>query len=329
MVTPTRISPFASARRGSAHEQAARWHVRLREDDTAQSRREFEGWLAEDDANLDAWMAASQVWEDIGAAMALAPSGRAQSREKRRSGGIWRAIVPAGAVAAAALFAAGLYLDPFTPTYTTGIGEQRVAKLADGTNVILNTNSLLKTRFENDKRNVDLLRGEVLFNVAHDASRPFVVRTAGGDVAAIGTSFVVRLDDSRVEVILLSGLVDVRQSGNGAPRIVSLQPGERLRSAEAAQNVDRPEIDAVTAWRKGEIILDDTPLPDAVAEINRYMKTPLVLESASAAQRRVSGIVRIDDIDMFVKMIADLYGLKVTHANGRTLISGEAIPQAR
>ncbi|RYG32337.1 MAG: DUF4974 domain-containing protein [Burkholderiales bacterium] len=326
MVSPTRISAFASTGREAVHEQAARWHMRTLQDSSDHTQRELEGWLAEDDAHFEAWLAANQIWGDIAPAIALAPPA---ASEKPRNRSFWRAAVPTAAIAAAALFGTGLYIDPFTPTYATGIGEQRVAKLDDGTNIILNTNSMLKTRFKESRRNVDLLRGEVLFNVAHDMSRPFVVRTPGGDVAAIGTSFVVRLEEARVEVILLSGLVDVRQNGNGAPRVVSLQPGERLRSARATQNVDRPEIETVTAWRKGEIILDETSLVDAVTEINRYMKTPIVLRSSSAAQRRISGIVRIDDIGMFVDMVADLYHLDVARSDNAIVLSGEAIQQLR
>lgn len=324
MVSPVRHANFGAMRRGTVHEQAARWYVRLREDGSERTQRELEGWLAEDDAHLDAWIACNDIWERIGPAMALAPA-----VDPLRRRGLRLIAASLVAVALAAVIVAGHFLDPFAPTYATRIGEQRVARLDDGSMIILNTNSFLRTHFEPDRRDVDLVRGEVLFDVARDAGRPFTVRTELGDVVAVGTSFVVRLDDKGVDVVLISGLVDVRRADHGVPRIVSLQPGDRLRSSEAVQNLDPAEIETVTAWRKGEIVFDETPLSDAVAEVNRYSRTPILLKSPSAAERRISGIVRIDDLGVFVDMLADLYGLEVARTDTAISLSGEARTESR
>jgi len=89
--------------------------------------------------------------------------------------------------------------------------------------------------------------------------------------------------------------------------------GERLRVAKSAPpSVDAQRVEAVTAWRRGEVMLDDTSLPDAVAEMNRYSKNPLIIDGDSIATLRVSGIYHTGDSEGFAQTVAQLYGLQVT-----------------
>jgi transmembrane sensor len=97
-----------------------------------------------------------------------------------------------------------------------------------------------------------------------------------------------------------------------------MTPGQRLRIAKAGpRKLDEPHMEAVTAWRRGEVMLDDTLLSDAVAEMNRYNKSPLVIDEAQVAHLKVSGIYHTGDSGGFAAAVANLYGLHVTEsANG-------------
>jgi transmembrane sensor len=99
-----------------------------------------------------------------------------------------------------------------------------------------------------------------------------------------------------------------------------LHPGERARitaSAEPAHPaqallIDRPRIDQVLAWKRGEALFDDVSLEQAVAEMNRYSRTPIVLfANATTASYRVSGLFRTGDNVAFARAVAALHGLVV------------------
>jgi transmembrane sensor len=114
-------------------------------------------------------------------------------------------------------------------------------------------------------------------------------------------------------------------TGRPAPtQAMRLEAGERVRlstvpaAAPAAPRVDRPNIDAVIAWKRSEAVFDGAALPDAVAEMNRYTRTPIVLLDAPAlAGLRVSGLYRTSDSAGFARAVAALHGLSVHERQGR------------
>src|SRR5581483_2328013 len=76
--------------------------------------------------------------------------------------------------------------------YSSGIGEMRKVVLPDGSVMTLNTQSEVRAHYTRHSREIHLAKGEVLFDVAHDATREFVVRIDSWSVVAVGTAFDVR-----------------------------------------------------------------------------------------------------------------------------------------
>jgi transmembrane sensor len=114
-----------------------------------------------------------------------------------------------------------------------------------------------------------------------------------------------------------------------AARAYLITPGERLRIAKAGPSkLDEPRVEAVTAWRRGEVMLDETPLSDAVAEMNRYNKSALIIDEARIANLKVSGIYHTGDSGGFAATVANLYGLRVTEADNGIHLSS-APPSSR
>jgi transmembrane sensor len=81
--------------------------------------------------------------------------------------------------------------------------------------------------------------------------------------------------------------------------------------------IDEPRIEVVTAWRRGEVVLDGTPLSEAISEMNRYDRTRLVVPDPKVAALPVSGIYQAGSSETFAIMVARLYGLEVTHEYGQ------------
>lgn len=108
----------------------------------------------------------------------------------------------------------------------------------------------------------------------------------------------------------------------GSAQVLTLTPGERLVLApNAGPKLDSPHIEAVTAWRRGEVVLDKTPLADAAAEMNRYEDDKLVIGSPEVGKLRISGIYRVGDSAGFAQTIGKLYRLQVKEGDGEIRLS--------
>ncbi len=233
---------------------------------------------------------------------------------------------------------------PEGTAYATAVGEARTVVLQDGSRMILNTDTRVRVDLDARERRVNIEAGEALFEVAKEPGRPFVVRAAASEVVALGTAFAVRLVPAgaaageSLAVTLLEGQVSLRPAAGGgggdadavAPaQALVMQPGERVRLARAPgrpgparQQLDRPPLEQVTAWRRNEAVFDRTSLADAVAEMNRYSRTPLVLVGELArSERLVSGQYPTGDNAGFAKALAALHGLVVREREGRLELS--------
>lgn len=298
--------------------EAAAWLVKLQAA-PREPRIEaaFRAWLSGDDERVAAFSRATEIWEALGG---VAPTWAATEQRQRRRRG---AAAAATAACLAGLIGWGVLSLP--PVYRTGVGEQRVVRLTDGTAVTLNTATKMDVHYSERERDIVLDRGEAFFDVAHDTGRPFVVRAGDEQVKALGTTFVVRRNAGSVEVTLLSGIVDV--AGGAAQRggPVTLSPGQRLRSGPGVDpRIDRPQLEVVTAWRHGELLLDQTTLVEAVTEMNRYSRRPIVFETAPPADIHISGVVKIGDSQSFARTLASLYGLRVEETKDGFLLKGSA-----
>jgi transmembrane sensor len=241
-------------------------------------------------------------------------------------------------VALAGVAVAGLLvvLQPWraSDTYATNVGELRTVILEDGTRMSLNTSTRVRVALASAQRRVSVEEGEALFEVAKDPLRPFVVLVADREVVALGTVFSVRLTptgeigSSALDVTLIEGQVSVRAASGTSNkaaemRPVLLKPGDRLRlsepggkAAKGSQRVpmqmDRPQVDQLMAWRRNEAVFDDAPLSDAVAEMNRYSRQPIVMVGPDSFRRlRISGLFRTGDNVAFARAVAALHGLVV------------------
>jgi transmembrane sensor len=300
--------------------QAAAWVTRLQGDTrSAGTEDALRRWLDADPAHQDAFERATDIWTIIPGAMLHGATAEAASPSRAR-GRIGGARAKALAVAAALLLMIGgggwvWWLEAPT-VYSTEPGEQRIATLEDGSRIALNTGSEVDVRYDADRRAVRLEHGEAMFEVAHDADRPFVVTAGDKRVRAVGTIFIVRREGADVTVTLIEGKVAVtdtsRADGPRTPPPTYLTPGDRLTaSATGAASVDHQSIEAATAWRRGQAVFDDTPLAAAVAELNRYGGPHIVIDDPRLAFLPVSGVFATNDAEEFARAAAALHHLHV------------------
>ncbi len=302
---------------------------------TTSTEQGFQQWLKKSPSNSKAFEEATAIWEEAGSLPRIG-----QPRRHFGSDGSARSFLRQSLSAAAllAIVIAGALLYLRNPGIETGVGEQRVLALEDGTQVMLNTDTRLTVSYDRQERTVELKEGEAAFDVAKRPDWPFVVIAGGQRVEALGTSFVVRRNEGQVAITLVEGKVavsplDSSERSEGASdagavagshasrsRIV-LTPGQRLRiGAGAAPAVDEPSMDKVLAWQRREVAFDDTSLSEAIAEMNRYSRKPLVIATRDAANARVTGLFRAGDSLSFARAVGEAYRLEVTEERNRILL---------
>jgi transmembrane sensor len=297
------------------------WLARLQADTRSPTREAaFKHWLAADPANQAAFEKATDIWAALpGAAQLLdqpAPQVAAVLPVPPRRWPVAQLALAASVVLAVGI---GLFLMlARAPAYSTAVGEQKVATLEDGSRIALNTDSSVEVRYSKSERLVELDRGEAMFEVAHNAARPFLVRAGDKQVRAVGTSFVVRREGDGVVVTLLQGKVavtDLRPVARLAPTY--LNPGDRLRApVEGPAQIDAQTAEVATAWRRGQAMFADTPLADAVNELNRYGGPRLTVDDPRLAGLKISGVFATNDTGEFARAVAALHGLRVEQAGG-------------
>lgn len=300
-------SPDSSA----AGTQAADWYARLRGANLSEvDAARFRAWLASHPSHRREFEEIDLLWDDLGA-LAQSPevlrelrrevtgaagesagAGRgAAGRPAQLRGHIvpslsvgrraWPSTAVFSRVAALsvllAIGAAFLYLHS-SNRYVTGVGEQHVIPLEDGSVVTLNTSSEVRLRYTDARRDVELISGQASFEVAKDPRRPFVVRAGGGEVRAVGTVFDVYKEQRKVTVTLIQGKVAVipevaggvaepsslrrllqtkgPQVERGAPPIESSHKGgSPYAAASARYSVAAARLDGAPAIRGREILL--------------------------------------------------------------------------
>jgi transmembrane sensor len=220
----------------------------------------------------------------------------------------------------------------FRPTsaknlFLTGVGETQPLILEDGSRILLDTQSRLRVTFTASARDIELLEGQAHFDVAKDTRRPFRVRTGSAEVVAVGTRFDVAALAARTTVTLIEGRVNVRTLPNAAhsePQVAAMVPGQQVGISSDGQLLDPQlvKIENVTAWQRGTIVLDDVPLPDALAAMNRYSTTRIVIPAPALQSRRVSGVFRAGDVETETLALQRYFGLRETSHSDREIVLG-------
>jgi transmembrane sensor len=200
-------------------------------------------------------------------------------------------------------------LDPVLQSdyLTTSIGQKHVYNMADGSTITLNTDTIVQAENRLFSRQVKLLQGEALFNVAH-GWRSFTVQADDTHIRDIGTIFNVYNTNNGAIVTVIEGSVEVT-SGNENQLLTQNQTIQ----VSMNQFNDLAIVDAssIAAWQQGKILFDGTPLSEAVKEMQRYRKAPIIINDTKAAKLRISGAYDIQGIESLLDTLPISVAVKV------------------
>jgi transmembrane sensor len=227
----------------------------------------------------------------------------------------------AGAIAATLVAGIGIGIDARRlfqeRSYETRRGETLVVPLDDGSVMTLNTDSKAVVRYTQERRDIQLMRGEALFDVAKNKKRPFIVEAAGTQVRAVGTSFTVSLLANRpVEVLVREGVVEIdRPAVPMAPPVRLSANNRAVAPADAPIRmaaIEKSEVTRALSWRVGRLAFEGETLENAAAEFARYSDVRIEIDDPAIARMTVTGLFVSNDPIGFSKALAVSLDLQAT-----------------
>jgi transmembrane sensor len=351
--------------------EAAQWLIRL-DADTPPSQQELSAlgeWLHRSPAHREELESLAALWGRLNILTELAvPLGNASRTQPLRQL-LWRwtgpvlAAMAAAAALVAVLITRGPALDPLLETnglYATAVGQQSVRHLADGSQVMLNTNSQIKVEYGDTYRRVYLLQGEALFTVAKNPERPFRVYAGSGLIEAVGTAFSVHLRDTQVDVAVTEGRVSLASinparvraaqqvSGGSAPEeaaaldettmqslgFVSAGEVATIRSPSAEptagsvavlQDLEPIPPQALAqrlAWSQGVLMFSGETLENVVKELGRYTTVSIEITDESIRNMRVGGRFPVGETETMLAALESNFNLRVIRvSHNRVLLA--------
>lgn len=294
--------------------QAAYWFATLVDDEVnEQEKNDWRDWCQQCPENAQAWRYIEQVSQRFQAfeqsnqqetAYSALNSAQQVTVSRRDSLRLLSGLLLIGAGSGL-----GWYYTPFggkvqgmLADHHTGIGEVKPLTLADKSQLWLNTDSALNVHFSDRQRLLQLVRGEVLIDTAHEKKRPFIIQTAQGSLQALGTRFSVQqlADSSRLSVF--DGAVEItcRQSGHNS----IIRAGQQTAFDNIGLQQQEHASQAHQAWSQGLLLADRITLKDFILQVGRYH--PHVIQvSERVAHIPVMGTFPAHDLEKILLMLQE------------------------
>ena len=296
-------------------ERAVEWMVELQSQPvSAETVVDWQRWRAENPEHERAWQRIEAFGERFAAAAEHAQVSQATLASMSQSGRIDRRQA-LKALALLVSLGTGAWAGRDTAVwqnlsadYHSAVGEQRRLALADGTQVLLNTDSAINVHFDTSTRLLRLLRGELQIRTGADPqARPFWVHTEQSRIHTQDSRFLVRQSAGLSSVAVNAGQLTLH-AGSLAP--LTLQAGQQVLFTDKQIGPVRTVTDADGAWTDGVIIANDQRLQDFLAEVGRYRPGHLGCSSA-VADIRVAGTYPLADTDKILQTLGTTLNLQV------------------
>jgi transmembrane sensor len=306
-------NPAMSGSAESVEERAAAWIV---------ARRDRNGWNEEKQGELDAWLTMSPThmvaylrldaaWHRADWLSVLRrpiPDDGAETPLRRNFSFFSKIAAACVAVIAVGVGAYVMHSLPREQTYATPLGGHKTVILADGSQVELNTDTVLRTMMSGGQRTAWLDRGEAFFQIAHEPNRQFVVMAGARRVTVLGTKFLVRRETDRLEVAVVEGRVRFDAANGRQSRTALLAQGDVAIATPSNMILPKTTMRALTeelGWRRGVLVFDNTTLADAVNEFNRYNNMKLLIADAGTARLTIGGTFQANNVEAFTRVIQE------------------------
>lgn len=223
------------------------------------------------------------------------------------------------AVAASILLLLGIqtYRQIGIEHYQTAKGEQQTIFLADGSQILLNTDSELTVELKMFQRKVQLSKGEALFTVTHNPIRPFEVAAGNGTIRDIGTRFDVYAQVDKVDVAVLEGEVDIVTNQQQFRQVLGAGQSASFNQQGKVSSKLMPNPQALTAWEHGKLIFAEQPLEDVLNQIARYHTVEFQIADPKLRNIKISGSFKTSNLQLLLETLEAGFPIKAQFIDSR------------
>lgn len=184
----------------------------------------------------------------------------------------------------------------------TPLGGQYHLTLSDGTNAWLNAGSSIKypTSFSGLERKVEIT-GEVYFEVAHNAAKPFRVVSSGQVVEVLGTHFNINAysDEKNIRTTLIEGSVRI----SGANQSKTIKPGQEAELSSKGISIVRVDTEESVAWKNGYFRFNDEHIESIMRKLSRWYDIEVSFQGPMSPEGFNGKISRYKNISQALKML--------------------------
>lgn len=321
-------------KRAQAEKEAVAWFTRMNGKPSRADKQNFQAWWHLNSFNQDAYRGVGMLWSSSvtpGAEIAREEAsslarhlGHIEDIRKRRKSRNKAAI---GALALMFLLGSGwVWLEKpniwqdINADYVSARGETRHVLLTDGSSVLLDADTAIAVRLDDDVRQVELLRGTAFFEVK-PSNVPFIVKAANGSARVLGTAFDVALNDESVEITLEHGSLRV-EVANSIDQVV-LKPGESVEYSDKGISMPQKiELGDALAWHEGRFVFNNATLDDVLQKIERYRDGRIIVVGSALGARRISGSFSLNDTNAALSSLQTSVGFNMRKLSERLVVIG-------
>ena len=203
----------------------------------------------------------------------------------------------------------------------TAYGQTRTVQLADGSQVILNSNSQL--RYASSWQDTAALRevwleGEAYFSVVHTATnQKFIVHLDEVEVEVLGTEFNVQDRPGKTQVVLSEGKVRLQTKHTTETAAVVMQPGDLVEFTDQDQSFVKKEVqpDIYSSWRKGLLTFDKATLGEVIAVLEHNYGYQVNLDNPAWSDLEFTAKVASDKPDLLLELLAESFDFALIRQN--------------
>lgn len=305
-------------------EQAVTWFIRLKADNvSSEEKASFLSWLNQADSHRETFNEISKLWGDADLLQALGDVAQNRRIVPKKVPRIHFKLPLAMAACLALTFLFSNELGVLIKgDYSTGVGERKTVYFDDGSTAILNTDSSIAVSMDGPQRRVELLKGEVYFEVKPDPNRSFIVQADHSTTRVLGTRFFVHEKTDSDEVKVVSGRVEVNDRG-------ALKQPRILHDSEAV-SVDASGLGEIlllsstltTSWVNGFLVFENVPLENVISQIRRYRSGLVIYKDNTLRDLKINGRINLRESDDMLKVLGKNLSVKMTYVTDWLVIIG-------
>lgn len=163
--------------------------------------------------------------------------------------------------------------EPENILVSTVAGIQKEIELEDGTKVWLNEES--NVAYREHERYLEM-QGKVWFDVAHDETSPFVVKTERMEILVHGTEFSVEQLEGSTVVKLIDGLLDVNLPSGKSARLYS---GRQATLVWGTGELIVEPFGQTQDWRTEHVFINGKSVPEILRMTDNFYDVNIHFEA--------------------------------------------------